>query len=151
MECERERRVGRLLAVIVLPASGQDRDGAEPLLRKTRRFFAVVERIIGDSGYQGPKVAATVARTSRWKIEIERRCDRHEFVVLPKLWIVERTIGWISRDLERHCRIEVAFVCMAMIRIMLRRLAAKPSAWIRTSRMGSLRFPDGIYNYRKFN
>lgn len=47
---------------------------------------------------------------------------------------VERTIGWISRnrrlarDFERQCRIAVAFVHMAMIRIMLGRLAAKPSA-----------------------
>jgi transposase len=54
-----------------------------------------------------------------------RRCDRHRFVVLPKRWIVERTIGWISRnrrlarDFERHCRIAAAFVRMAMIRIML--------------------------------
>jgi transposase len=52
---------------------------------------------------------------------------------VPKRWIVERTIGWISRnrrlvrDFERHSRIAAAFVRMAMIRIMLRRLAAKPS------------------------
>jgi len=78
-----------------------------------------------------PKMAAAVARTGTWKIEIMRRCDRHKFVVLPKRWIVERTIGWISRnrrDFERHCRIAAAFVRMAMIRIMLRRLAANPSA-----------------------
>lgn len=49
-------------------------------------------------GYQGPKMAAAVARTGTWKIEIVRRCDRHKFVVLPKRWIVERTIGWISRN-----------------------------------------------------
>lgn len=126
--------IGMLLAVIVHPASVQDRDGAEPLLRKARRLFPFVERIIGDAGYQGPKMAAAVARTGRWKIEIVRRCDKHKFVVLPKRWIVERTIGWISRnrrltrDFERHCRIAAAFVRMAMIRIMLRRLAAKPSA-----------------------
>lgn len=54
--------------------------------------------------------------------------------MLPKRWIVGRTIGWISRnrrltrDFERHFRIAAAFVRMAMIRIMLRRLAAKPSA-----------------------
>jgi transposase len=52
----------------------------------------------------------------------------------PRSAHVERTIGWISRnrrlarDFERHCRIAAAFVRMAMIRIMLRRLAAKPSA-----------------------
>jgi hypothetical protein len=68
----------------------------------------------------------------------------HEVVeVLPKHWIVERTIWWISRnrrlarDFERDCRIAAAFLRTAMIRIMLRRLAGKPSALILTSRMGS--------------
>jgi transposase len=123
-----------LLAVVVLPADIQDRDGAEPLLRQARRLFPFIERLIGDAGYRGPKMAAAVARTGTWTLEIVRRCDRHRFVVLPKRWIVERTIGWISRnrrlarDFERHCRIAAAFVRMAMIRIMLRRLAAKPSA-----------------------
>ena len=126
--------IGMLLAVIVHPAHVQDRDGAELLLRQARRLFPFVERIIGDAGYQGPKMAASVARTGRWRIEIVRRSDRHRFVVLPKRWIVERSIRWISRnrrlarDFERHCRIACAFVRMAMIRIMLPRLAAKPSA-----------------------
>jgi transposase len=112
----------------------QDRDGAEPLLRQARRQFPFLERVIGDAGYQGPKMAAAMARTGTWSLEIVRRCDRHRFVVLPKRWIVERTIAWISRnrrlarDFERHCRIAAAFVRMAMIRLMLRRLAAKPSA-----------------------
>lgn len=85
------------------------------------------------AGYQGPKMAAALACTGSWKIEIVRRCDKHKFVALRKRWIVERIIGWISRhrrlarDIERHCRIAAAFVRMAMIRIMLRRLAAKPS------------------------
>lgn len=118
----------------VHPAGVQDRDGAEPLLRHARRLFPFVERIIGDAGYQGSTMAAAVARTGDWKIEIVRQSDRHRFVVLPKRWIVERTIGWISRnrrlarDFERHCRIAAAFVRMAMMRIMLRRLATKPSA-----------------------
>ncbi len=126
--------IGMLLAVIVHPASVQDRDGAEPLLRQARRLFPFIERIIGDAGYQRSKMAAAVARTGTWKMEIVRRCDRHRFVVLPKRWIVERTIDWISRnrrrarDFERHCRIATAFVRMTMIRIMLRRLVAKPSA-----------------------
>ena len=119
--------------MVVHRADVQDRDGAEPLLRQARRLFPFVERIIGDAGYQGPKMAAAVARTGSWGIEIVRRCDRHRFVVLPKRWIVERTLGWIShhrrlaRDFERHCRIAAAFVRMAMIRIMLRRLAPRCS------------------------
>ena len=107
----------------------QDRDGAEALLREARRSFPFLERIIGDAGYQGRKMANAVARTGSWVLEIVRRCDRHRFVVLPKRWIVERTLAWISRnrrlarDYERHACKAAAFVWLAMIRLMLRRLA----------------------------
>ncbi|MDB5632865.1 MAG: hypothetical protein JWR49_1720, partial [Tardiphaga sp.] len=67
-------------------------------------------------GYQGPKMAKTVAATGCWKIEIVKRSDLHRFVVLPKRWIVERTFAWISRnrrlmrDFERYTRTVAAFV-----------------------------------------
>jgi transposase len=115
--------------VIVHPAGVQDRDGAEGLLREARRSFPFIERIIGDAGYQGPKMEAAVARTGSWELQIVRRSDQHRFVVLPKRWIVERTLAWISRcrrlarDYERHARKAAAFVRLAMIRLMLRRLA----------------------------
>lgn len=113
--------------MIVHPANVQDRDGAEELLRQTRRLFPFIERVIGDAGYQGPKMAAAVARTGTWTLEIVRRCDRHHFVALPKRWIVERSLAWISRnrrlmrDYERHTRKAAVFVRLAMIRLMLRR------------------------------
>jgi transposase len=102
--------LGLLLAVNVHPASVQDRDGAEALLREARRSFPFLERIIADAGYQGRKMAAAVSRTGTWVLQIVRRCDRHRFVVLPKRWIVERTLAWISRcrrlarDYERHAQ-----------------------------------------------
>jgi len=123
--------LGLLLAVSVHPASIQDRDGAEALLREARRSFPFIERLIGDAGYQGPKMATVVARTGMWKLQIVRRCDRHRFVVLPKRWIVERTLAWISRcrrlarDYERHARKAAVFVRLAMIRLMLRRLGPR--------------------------
>ena len=55
--------LGLLLAVSVHPASVQDRDGAEALLREARRSFPFLERIIGDAGYQGRKMETAVART----------------------------------------------------------------------------------------
>ena len=125
--------LGLLLAAVVQPAHLQDRDGAEAVLREARLLFPFLERVIADAGYQGPKMAAAVARTGTWSLEIVRRCDRHRFVVLPKRWIVERTLAWISRcrrlarDYERHARTAAAFVRLAMIRLMLRRLAANPS------------------------
>ena len=126
--------LGLLLAVNVHPASVQDRDGAEALLREARRSFPFVERIIGDAGYQGQKMEAAVARTGFWELQIVRRCDRHRFVVLPKRWIVERTLAWISRcrrlarDYERHARKAAAFVRLAMIRLMLRRAAEEATS-----------------------
>ena len=110
------------------PASVQDRDGAEALLREARRSFPFLERIIADAGYQGRKLEAVLSRTGTWVIEILRRCDQHRFVVIPKRWIVERTLAWISRcrrlarDYERHARKAAAFVRLAIIRLMLRRL-----------------------------
>jgi transposase len=125
--------LGLLLSVVVHPANVQDRDGAEAVLRAARRLFPFIERLIADAGYQGPTMAATVARTGRWTLEIVRRCDQPGFVVLPKRWIVERTLAWVSRcrrlarDYERHARKVAAFVRLAMIRVMLRRLAVTPS------------------------
>ena len=76
--------LGLLLAVSVHPASVQDRDGAEALLREARRSFPFLERIIADAGYQGRKMEAAVARTGAWDLQIVRRCDRHRFVVLAQ-------------------------------------------------------------------
>jgi len=122
-----------LLSVVVHPADVQDRDGARQVLRTARRLFPFIDRIFADAGYQGPKMAKAVADTGCWTIEIVKRNELHRFVVLPKRWIVERTLAWISRcrrlskDFERHARKAAAFIRLAMIRIMLRRLTAPSS------------------------
>ncbi len=115
------------------PADIQDRDGVLPLLRQARPLFPFIERLFADSGYQGEKTAKAVAATGSWMLEIVKRTDKHRFVVLPKRWIVERTLAWISRnrrlarDFERYARTVAAFIRLAMIRLMLRRLAVSPS------------------------
>jgi transposase len=122
------------LNVVVHPADLQDRDGALLVLdRRTRRRFPFIERIFADANYQGPKLATALAQTGTWTVEIVKRNELHRFVVLPKRWIVERTLAWIShcrrlaRDFERHARKAVAFIRLAMIRLMLRRLTAASS------------------------
>jgi transposase len=117
-----------LLNVVVHRASVQDRDGTRRLLRDAARRFPSIIKIFADAGYQGPKMAKVVADTGNWQIEIVKRTELHKFVVMPKRWIVERTFAWISRnrrlarDFERYASTVVAFVRLAMIRIMLRRL-----------------------------
>jgi transposase len=120
--------LGLMVGVTVHAADVQDRDGAEELLRHTRRRQPFIEVIFADGGYPGPIMAERVANTGRWRLEIVKRNDVPRFEVVPERWIVERTLAWIShfrrlaRDFERYARSVVAFVRLAMIRIMLRRL-----------------------------
>jgi transposase len=118
------------LNVAVHPANIQDRDGVALVLNKrTRRLFPFIERVFADGGYQGPKAANAAALTGTWRIDIVKRPDDAiGFEIVPKRWIVERTIAWISRcrrlarDFERYAKTVAAFIRLAMIRIMLRRL-----------------------------
>ena len=97
-------------------------------------MFPFIERIFADGGYAGPKMAFVAWRTGTWKLQIVKRSDAVGFEVLPRRWIVERTFAWISRnrrlarDFERYATTVTAFVRLAMIRIMLRRIAANASS-----------------------
>ena len=82
-----------------------------------------------DSGYQGPKFQQALRRVCRQiNVEIVKRCDVGKFVVLPKRWVVERPIAWLTRrrrlakDWECLNRNALAFLCLASIRLMLRKL-----------------------------
>ena len=122
-----------MVNVVVHPADVQDRDGGLLVLQAARRLFPFVERIFADAGYQGAATAAAVRALGPWQIDIVKRSELHRFVVLPKRWIVERTFGWmgrnrrLSKDYENRTRFATAYVRLAMIRLMLRRLTQLPS------------------------
>ena len=87
----------------------QDRDGARLVLdRRTRRLVPFIERIFADAGYQGAKTAAAIAKTGSWKLEIVKRNELHTFAVLPKVWVVERSFGWLEkcRRLWKNCELK---------------------------------------------
>ena len=100
---------------------------------RTRALWPFIQKIFADAGYQGPRVALAAKNSGSWIVEIVKRTELHTFAVLPKRWIVERTLAWISRnrrlmrDFERYARTVAAFARLAMIKIMLRRLT-KPTA-----------------------
>jgi len=118
-----------LLSAAVHSADIQDRDGAALVLDpRTRALFPFILRIFADAGYQGPRAAMAAAASGSWVIEIVKRNELHTFVVLPKRWIVERTIAWLNRcrrlakDWENLNRKALAFLRLASIRLMLRKL-----------------------------
>ena len=121
--------LGLILNAVVHPADIQDRDGAVLVLDDhTHRLFPFLEKIFADSAYGGPKLRDAIAGAP-WKIEVVRRpADQKGFEVLPKRWVVERTIAWINRcrrlskDFENLNRMALAFIRLASIRLMLRRI-----------------------------
>jgi hypothetical protein len=55
-------------------------------------------KLYADSGDQGAKFQQGLKRVCRKiNVEIVKRSDAGKFVVLPKRWIVEQTIGWLNR------------------------------------------------------
>lgn len=120
---------GLLLAVLVTAASVQDRDAARLLLSTIGLCFPTVSKVWADSGYAGTLV--DWARTT-WRIGVDivrKLAGQTTFIVLPRRWVIERTLAWITRhrrtvrDYERQPAHHAAFVHWSMIIIMTRRLA----------------------------
>lgn len=120
--------MGLLLAVVVHPADMQDRDGAKLVVSKLLGRFPRLRVIWADAGYAGQLVDWVLATTG-WLLEIVKRPkDSHHFEVLPRRWVVERTLAWLgrcrrlSKDYEALPLSSETWVHIAMIHLMLRRL-----------------------------
>jgi len=121
---------GLLLCAIVHAADIQDRDGGVLLMATLFGLFPFLRKLYADGGYQGPVFCKALHRVlGRIDVEIVKRSDgARGFEVLPRRWIVERTIGWLGRcrrlakDWENLNRKALAFLRLASIRLMLRTL-----------------------------
>ena len=118
-----------MLHAIVHAADIQDRDGGALLVATLFSLHPFLTKLYADAGYQGPRFADAVKHAmSQLNVEIVKRSELHRFVVLPKRWLVECTIAWLNRcrrlakDWENHSRNALAFLRLASIRLMLRKL-----------------------------
>lgn len=132
--------LGLVLLVVVTSASVQDRDGAKVLLRglferiKKARYahwwrFCRLELIWADANYRGELIEWVRAKLG-WELYIvEKAQGQKGFAVLPRRWVVERTFAWLNRyrrlskDYEHLPQTSEAFIYVAMIRLMVRKLA----------------------------
>ncbi len=118
------------MAVVVTPACVQERDGAIQLFQRLTGACKKLRRIWVDGGYRGPILADWVATHCRFVLDcVLRPAHQKGFAVLPRRWVVERTFAWLnhhrrlSKDYEVLTTTSEAFIYIAMIRIMIRRLA----------------------------
>jgi len=122
--------LGLLLHAIVHPANTQDRDGGIALLTALANRFPLLAKLFADGAYQGPQFREGVAKLRpQLATAIITQSDQVKgFVALPKRWIVERTLAWLNRnrrlakDFENRMRYALAFVQLASIRLMVRKL-----------------------------
>lgn len=122
---------GLLLAVHVHPANVQDCHGAVPLLERLRDKFPRLRHVFADRIYRGNQLVNALAPCGPWTIEIvERPPGIKGFQLLPRRWVVERTFAWfgrcrrLSKDFEASAATEAAWLLVAHLRLLTRRLAA---------------------------
>ena len=122
--------LGLLLSVYVTPANPSDQEGARRLLIGLKPLQPRLERIWADGAYRGEPLATWCAAEGGWYVEIVTRHPHVDgFIVRPWCWIVERTLGWmgrqrrLSKDYERQVQTSETLLQLAMIRLMVRRLA----------------------------
>jgi len=119
-----------MLQAIVHAANIQDRDGGAMLLATLFGLYPFLLKLYADGGYQGPEFRKALATIlAQIDVEIVKRPDVAKgFVVLPRRWVVERTLAWLGRcrrlakDWECLNEKARAFLLMASIRLMVRRL-----------------------------
>jgi putative transposase len=119
---------GLLVGAEVHSADIQDRDGAPLVVEAIHDLFPWLRHLFADSAYPGDKLAKALTQFGRWTIEIVKR-DAAGFVVLPRRWVVERTLAWLNRnrrlakDFEASIASAKAWLYLAGIRLLIRRLA----------------------------
>ena len=120
--------LGLILLVVVHAASEQDRDGARLVFWRTRQKFTSLKLVWADGGYAG-QLVEWVSVFCKFMLQIVRRgADQKGFVLLPRRWVVERTLAWLgrcrrlSKDYEYLPESSEAMVYAAMINLMLHRL-----------------------------
>jgi transposase len=125
--------LGLVLSVFVTAASQTEREGGKVVLQRLKEKGTRIARlhtIWVDGGFTGETFMMWVMDLCHWVIQVVLRPQEHKgFVLLPKRWVVERTFGWLSwcrrlnRDHEGLPANSETWIYIAMIRIMIRRLA----------------------------
>jgi len=115
--------------VVVHCAGIQDRDGAKLVCERLKGRFARLRLLWADGAYAG-ELVAWVQCFAGWVLEIVKRPEGAKgFVLLPRRWVVERTFAWLMkcrrlcRDYEETTRSSEAWIQLAMIQVMAKRLA----------------------------
>ena len=121
---------GLLVGAAVHPADIQDRDGAALVVEAIHDLFPWLRHLFADSAYSGDKLLTALSKFGKWSVEIiKRMADTVGFEVLPRRWVVERTLAWLNRnrrlakDFEASIASAQTWVYVASVQLLIRRMA----------------------------
>lgn len=122
--------LGNLVHAVVHTADIQDRDGAPLVLSAILKRFPWLRHVFADGGYAGDKLKQALGDIGEWTIEIVKRSDKAQgFEVIPRRWVVERTLAWLNRnrrlakDFENTIASATAWLFIGSVVLFTRRLA----------------------------
>jgi putative transposase len=119
---------GLLLGVVVHAANIQDADSLWDLLKRVKPLYSWLRVVFADSIYNRLTALLACFLFGLTLIIVRRAAGTTGFVVQPRRWVVERSLGWLgrwrrlSKDYEELPEVSAAMVTLAMIRLMLHRL-----------------------------
>lgn len=114
-------------AIAITTANVTDRTGALLAFSCHKQMLSEVRNVLADSAYMGEPFAASVQDMLGATVEIVKRNELHQFVVLPKRWVVERSFAWLEKcrrlwkNCERKLNTSLQFVVLAFLRLLLKR------------------------------
>lgn len=112
----------------VTTANISDKAGAKEMIQSAKDRLGKVEAVLVDGGYNGQPFADFVGEQIGATVEVAKRNELHTFAVIPKRWVVERSISWLEKcrrlwkNCERKLASSLAMIRLAFISLLLRRL-----------------------------
>jgi transposase len=122
--------IGLLVGAEVHSADAQDRDGAMLVIEAIHSLFPWLRHLFADGAYAGQKLHDGLTQFGQWTIEIVKRSEHAAgFEILPRRWVVERTLAWLNRnrrlakDFEASIASSKAWLFIASLQLLTRRVA----------------------------
>jgi transposase len=114
-------------AIHITTADITDREGAIAMMSDAKENLTDVNNVLVDGGYSGEKFSLAVKNIIEATVEVAKRSELHQFVVMPQRWVVERSFGWLEKrrrlwkNCERKMNTSLQMVVLAFLVLLLKR------------------------------
>ena len=115
-------------AISITTADETDRRGAISMIKNNKDPLMEVKKVLVDGGYSGENFANQLKENiEEAEVEVVKRSEMHNFKVIPKRWVVERSFSWLEKcrrlwkNCERKLETSLQMVVLAFLRICLQR------------------------------